>query len=163
MEKPKPLLNLLGNFDEQLDAINQSLLLKFLEFMSTHRNDQLRAGVKNIYGRHYAIQYSPDYNFKEQWEAKRKNFEENNYYELIQSEKWAAYLYTLALLLSNVALLWYISLFRLVELESLGSGVCVVVMALVLVGVDVGVRFYLKYIKTNSVVEWREVASTFRS
>jgi hypothetical protein len=63
--------------------------------MTRFRNNHLREGVKNIYGRHYAVKAAPEYEFKEQWERnRRKEFEENNYYEIIQSEAALAYLYT---------------------------------------------------------------------
>lgn len=35
--------------------------------MTQLRNNQLRQGVKNIYGRHYPVNYNPKYQFKEQW------------------------------------------------------------------------------------------------
>jgi hypothetical protein len=43
--------------------------------MNQLRKNRLREGVKNIYGRHYAVNFNPTYTFQEQWESKKKQFE----------------------------------------------------------------------------------------
>ena len=85
--------------------------------MARFRNNHLREGVKNIYGRHYAVKNIPLYQFKEQWERNRRmDFELNNYYEIIQSEAVIAYFYTTIFLVFQVFLIWFYSTFRLLGL-----------------------------------------------
>jgi hypothetical protein len=103
--------------DGEEGTLNQSVLDRFIGCMTQFRNKHLREGVKNIYGRHYAVKAAPEYHFKEQWEnTRRRQFEENNYYEIIQSEALLGYLYTALFLLLQVFLVWYYTTFRLLGL-----------------------------------------------
>jgi hypothetical protein len=61
--------------EKSQSRLNETILNKFISYMTQLRNNQLREGVKNIYGRHYAVNFNPKYDFKEQWQSKARHGE----------------------------------------------------------------------------------------
>lgn len=68
----------------QENFFTQALSKRFDTYMSHQRNNHLREGIRNLYGRHYAIDFKPKFKFKEQWETKLKQNEEENIFDASQ-------------------------------------------------------------------------------
>lgn len=92
---------------------------------------------------------TPEFQFQEQWERyTRREFEENNYYELIQAETPLGYLYTAFFLSLLVGLLWFYSSFRVLGLGKDGLTETVLSVSILATLLDILLKFHLKYIKT---------------
>jgi hypothetical protein len=83
------------------------------------RNSFLERGMKNLYGRHYAIEAKDHFKFQEQWEGRGfYGSEEGIYYEFIHRETPLAYLYTFLLLVAYLGVFWGLTAFRLLQLHT---------------------------------------------
>jgi hypothetical protein len=59
--KPKTGPSSASGEEAAQSLLNETILSKFISYMTQLRNNQLKEGVKNIYGRHYAVNFNPKY------------------------------------------------------------------------------------------------------